>query len=485
MRSTGRVIASAIAGVVASAAAAVVTLFLVFWLLSVLLDGVFPSDPHREPWWVRIPILVAIACAVAVARYVWRQISGIYRDQTGSPPGQGRPYTGWEMSSGSPTGGRDVVVRGPPTRLGTALRWTLLTTLLAFAAMFFTPLILGGPGGSLAPIFAIVLAPVIFLVTLALTLIHPRLGIITIAASLLYPVWYYAKSPPRRPEGSLLPLNAEERAAIRSRHFGARVAVDPGRFPPAYQKSLVEDLGRTGLFTEVGSIGGTRSPDLIATVTGGYYGDTTGQHFSLHWANRTDQEVEVKVWHYVPGCLYWNARRLEVERLTLEVIRQMDALGPRPSIDLEKPSAGTPSGAHEGATASPSWSTDLLVTRWESAWFRSDRTFFVDVTIANRSETQTYKDLEYEVVLAESGCLVEKGRGVIYELIMPGETRRFRRVDTGLGVPSRLKKPGFGFRIVDAIEGPQVPAASSFVPTPPSRSRENIRHTDGRQLQRY
>jgi hypothetical protein len=60
--------------------------------------------------------------------------------------------------------------------------------LLAFAAMSFTPI--GGPGGSMAQLLAFVYAPLIFVITLVLALIWPPLGIVTIVASLTYPVWY-------------------------------------------------------------------------------------------------------------------------------------------------------------------------------------------------------------------------------------------------------------------------------------------------------
>jgi hypothetical protein len=133
----------------------------------------------------------------------------------------------------------------------------------------------------------------------------------------------------------LQPLNTEEQALIKSRHFELRVAVDPGGYsPPRYPtwvipESLLRDLGQTGLFTEIGLVGRIRSPDLIAMVTGNYYGDKEGQSFSLHWAKQPERRVNVSVWHYVS---LWGrrTRRLALERLALEVIRQMDALGPPP-----------------------------------------------------------------------------------------------------------------------------------------------------------
>jgi hypothetical protein len=44
--------------------------------------------------------------------------------------------------------------------------------------------------------------------------------------------------------------------------------------------------------------------------------------------------VSVKVWHYASDgpLLYASRHRLQVERLALEVVRQMDALGPSAAI---------------------------------------------------------------------------------------------------------------------------------------------------------
>lgn len=319
------------------------TFFLSFWLLLALFTLIFPHDAHAPgdgwPWWTRIPLFGSVACAVAVARYVWRRIPDVYQGRASRRSSQGAIRVEHTVDGRGPTGASDATERGASSGFSVALRWAFFSTLLAFSVMFFTPLIIGGPGGSLTPLFAIVLTPVIFVITLALTLVWPRLGIITVIASLLFPVWYYIKSPQLLPEGKLRPLNTEERALIKSRHFQLRVGVDAGRFPPVYRASLLRDLGETGLFTEIEPIENTRSPDLIATVTGQYYGDMTGDSFSLHWARQPERKVDVKMWHYVHlslGTLVGRTRRLEVERLALEVIRQMDALGPPPSVDIER-----------------------------------------------------------------------------------------------------------------------------------------------------
>lgn len=215
-------------------------------------------------------------------------------------------------------------------RLGVALKWAFGTATLAFLVMFLTPLVIGGPGAHQDPLLAFILTPLVFVITLVLTLVWSRLGLITIVAILLFPAWYYVGMSPRDPQGALVPLNAKERALIQSRHFELRVAVDGGTAPPIYRASLIDDLGRTGLFTTVGAIEDTRSADLIATVTGIYYGDKTGHSFSLRWPQLPGRSVRVEMWHYAGFRPFLEAsrHRLQVDRLALEVVRQMDALGP-------------------------------------------------------------------------------------------------------------------------------------------------------------
>jgi hypothetical protein len=201
--------------------------------------------------------------------------------------------------------------------------------------LFFTPLVIGGPGAHQAPLLAFILTPIIFVATLLFALVWSRLGLIVIAVSLLYPAWYYVNMPPRSSQASaLVPLSEEERTLMRSRHFDARVAVDRGRSYPIYRDNLVSDLRQTGLFSSVNPIEETPSAELIALVTGSYYGGKTGHSFSLRWARRPDRRVNVKMWFYASDgpLLYASRHRLEVERLALEVVRQMDALGPSAAI---------------------------------------------------------------------------------------------------------------------------------------------------------
>ena len=215
-------------------------------------------------------------------------------------------------------------------RIVTALKWACGAAALAFTVMFFTPLVMGGPGAHQAPLLAFLLTPIIFVGTLILALVWSRLGLIAIVASLLYPAWYYAQRPPPQPEGTLMPLNIEEQVLVRSRHFDARVAVDAGTFPPIYRANLIEALRQTGLFSAVGPMEDASSVDLIATVTGSFYGDKTGHSFSLRWREHPERRVNVKVWHYASDgpFLYASRHRLQVGRLALEVVRQMDTLGP-------------------------------------------------------------------------------------------------------------------------------------------------------------
>jgi hypothetical protein len=214
-------------------------------------------------------------------------------------------------------------------RIGVALIWSVGAATFAFIVVFVTPLIIGGPGSHQAPLLAFLLSPAVFLVTLALALVRPRLGLVTIAATLLFPAWYYVNMPPRDPQATLAPLTADERALVHSRHFDLRVGVDRGKAYPIYQANLVDDLDRTGLFKSVTSLEDAAPADLIATVTGSYYGDKTGHSFSLQWPRQPERRVGVKVWHYASDgpFLYASRHRLLVDRLALEVVRQMDALG--------------------------------------------------------------------------------------------------------------------------------------------------------------
>jgi hypothetical protein len=223
-----------------------------------------------------------------------------------------------------------MLITGNMHRISVAFKWASRVATLALVVTFLTPLVIGGPGAHQAPLLAIILTPIVFVVTLVLALVWFRLALITVVASLLYPAWYYVHMPPRERQDTLVPLNTNERDLVQSRHFEARVAVDGGKFPPIYRANLIADLGRTGLFTTVGATDDTSSADLIATVTGSYYGDKTGHSFLLRWRQQPERSVKVKVWHYASDgpLLYASRHRLQVERLALEVVRQMDALGP-------------------------------------------------------------------------------------------------------------------------------------------------------------
>ena len=223
-------------------------------------------------------------------------------------------------------------------RIMVALKWAGGAATFGFIVMFITPLAIGGPGAHQGPLLAFFLTPIVFVVTLILALIWPRLGLITFIASLMYPVWYYVQMPPRDPNGRLVSLSADEQALVRSRHFDARVAVDGGKIPPIYRAKLIEDLGRTGLFSAVAAIEDAPRADLIAIVTGTYYGDKLGHSFSLRWSREPQRSVSVEMWHYAGEgpWLVESAHRLGVERLAIEVIHQMDILGPSPDLKKEK-----------------------------------------------------------------------------------------------------------------------------------------------------
>lgn len=232
------------------------------------------------------------------------------------------------------------------SRLAAAAGWAFVTAALFSGIAFSTPLIIGGRGSHQGPLLAFALAPVAFGVAFVVTLIQPRLGKFVALAVLTYPAWYYLGIPKdEAPE--LLPLTAEERDRLRATRFDLRVAVANGGFPEAYQAGLVRELNDAGLFKAVGRVGDVESPDLIATVTGNYYGDREGQHFSLHLSGHPERKVHVNSWHYIPGALSQGKRSRYKERFAIEVIRKIDELGFRSAT------TGVPrEGAQRGASAS-------------------------------------------------------------------------------------------------------------------------------------
>ena len=56
---------------------------------------------------------------------------------------------------------------GAMRRIRVALAWAASAATLAFIVMFFTPLIIGGPGAHQGPLLAFLGAPAVFVITLA------------------------------------------------------------------------------------------------------------------------------------------------------------------------------------------------------------------------------------------------------------------------------------------------------------------------------
>jgi hypothetical protein len=55
-----------------------------------------------------------------------------------------------------------------------------------------------------------------------------------------------------------------------------------------------------------------------------------------------------------------------------------------------------------------------------------------DVTLRNKSKTATWADLKYRTFYyAASGTLVQSERHTLYEMLRPGETKRFREINDG------------------------------------------------------
>jgi hypothetical protein len=90
---------------------------------------------------------------------------------------------------------------------------------------------------------------------------------------------------------------------------------------------LVTGLASTGLFRTVDERVTPENADLVATVTGSYYGDRQGLSFALRRADRPVGEVQIKVYYNVGGIFtQMSGRRQYLDRLAMEVIRAVETL---------------------------------------------------------------------------------------------------------------------------------------------------------------
>jgi hypothetical protein len=235
--------------------------------------------------------------------------------------------------------------------LGRAILWSLGTSLTVFAVAFIGPLLMGGPGAHQGPLGAFYFAPIAFrivlpigyilqyrraldldgagkatyLVVLALILLQ-AVSPARIIAALDLSIDLAGYSREERLQHAPA-LNEQERSLRESTQLDLRVGVQNLRFPPVYTNKLVSDLDETGLFQVVKELAQMEDVDLVATVTGTYWGDKNGQRFTLRWAKDGSAEEEVRVYYTIGGIMSGaKDRRQYIDRLAIEVIQAVRAL---------------------------------------------------------------------------------------------------------------------------------------------------------------
>jgi hypothetical protein len=229
--------------------------------------------------------------------------------------------------------------------LGRALLWAFGAAAVVFAVLFIGPMLIGG-----SPLAAFLLAPMAFPPALfvASVLQYRRALRLAGTAKAAYAVVLALILIPAVPAARFLakldlsidtaafgrerrlvhapPVTDDERRLRESTHFDLRVRVENPRFPPVYTDALVTDLAATGLFHTVDESVIPETKDLVATITGQYYGDKTGQSFTLRRADGRASAVQLKVYYTVGGIFSaMGDRRQYLERLA-EVIRAVETL---------------------------------------------------------------------------------------------------------------------------------------------------------------
>ena len=230
--------------------------------------------------------------------------------------------------------------------LGRALLWAIGASAVVFAIFFFGPMLIGG-----SPLAAFLLAPTAFppALLVASVLQYRRALRLGGAAKAAYAVVVALVLIPAVPAARFLakldlsvdtaafsrarrllhapPMTDDERRLRESTHFDLRVRIENPRFPPVYAGALVTDLAATGLFRAVDQRVTLETADLVATVTGQYYGDKTGQSFTLRRAEDEASAVQLRVYYTVGGIFSaLGDRRQYLDRLAVEVIRAVETL---------------------------------------------------------------------------------------------------------------------------------------------------------------
>ncbi len=225
-----------------------------------------------------------------------------------------------------------------------------------FILAFFGPLLIGGPGAHQGPLGAFIYAPAtFFLVFVIASLIQIRRALrLSIGGKFAYfgllalfliptarivgfiseidfvksvrniDLKSYSKSERLK---HIPPLTDDERRLLRSTHFNIRVGVVNPSAPVVYTRSLIRDLKKTGLFDEVAEFGQMGKADLIATLTGGYYGDKAGQSFTLKPPGGPGKEISIRIYYTLGGLLSGGGEQNQyLDRLSVALINAVPEL---------------------------------------------------------------------------------------------------------------------------------------------------------------
>lgn len=106
------------------------------------------------------------------------------------------------------------------------------------------------------------------------------------------------------------------------------------------------------------------------------------------------------------------------------------------------------SGTAQTPVDSPDAQRDIEVVK--SEWRMRSSIVTWDITLHNKSKTVTYADINYRAVYdAPSGTRLTTHRATIYEVLKPGETRRWPELSDGF-VNDQAKTAGFVIVTADA-----------------------------------
>lgn len=211
-------------------------------------------------------------------------------------------------------------------RLLMAWGWAALTGGLGFLLLLTAPLMIGGPGAHQAPLLAFMQLPISFGLSLLVVAILPKAGALLLAAMLtagsLYCFNLYQHQQQVMQEYRAdFALQHAEQPLLQVPPFALSVAVQAGDQPAVYQQHLISELRNHRWFSRVAALGEIERPDLVATVTGSYYGDRSGQSFRLAWHDLPAFSQPVKAWRWLG-----DTSGLYEQRLTVELVQAVQTL---------------------------------------------------------------------------------------------------------------------------------------------------------------